>query len=222
VASSAMPIAAWASSTVPAAAAPRKAGAAFVIPADHVWWPFGQTLDLHKLGQQRANWSRGTRPSSTSIRSPARPRRSGSSPAATAVSGPSSVVEPWRRERAARGHGSLSDRSEPRLLARGARSRHGFGPGRRAVRCGARETELDPRRAGGGTISAEVEQPWLEPVAVRQARRCLRCDYGKRGLVEITNLAGHKVKKKGSIHHGGTENTEKQSREPQMSTDTHR
>ncbi|MFZ5829241.1 MAG: FAD-dependent oxidoreductase [Planctomycetota bacterium] len=26
----------------------------------------------------------------------------------------------------------------------------------------------------------EVEQPWNEPVAVRQAGRCLRCDYGKR------------------------------------------
>ncbi len=25
----------------------------------------------------------------------------------------------------------------------------------------------------------EVEQPWLESVAVRQAQRCLRCDYGK-------------------------------------------
>jgi NADH-quinone oxidoreductase subunit F len=25
----------------------------------------------------------------------------------------------------------------------------------------------------------EVEQPWVEAVAVRQARRCLRCDYGK-------------------------------------------
>jgi NADH-quinone oxidoreductase subunit F len=27
---------------------------------------------------------------------------------------------------------------------------------------------------------AEVEQPWCESVAVRQAGRCLRCDYGKR------------------------------------------
>ena len=26
----------------------------------------------------------------------------------------------------------------------------------------------------------EVEQPWRESVAVRQAKRCLRCDYGKR------------------------------------------
>jgi NADH-quinone oxidoreductase subunit F len=25
----------------------------------------------------------------------------------------------------------------------------------------------------------EVEQPWTESVAHRQARRCLRCDYGK-------------------------------------------
>ena len=27
---------------------------------------------------------------------------------------------------------------------------------------------------------AEVEQPWNEATAVRQARRCLRCDYGKQ------------------------------------------
>ena len=27
---------------------------------------------------------------------------------------------------------------------------------------------------------AEVEQPWNEATAVRQAKRCLRCDYGKQ------------------------------------------
>ena len=26
----------------------------------------------------------------------------------------------------------------------------------------------------------EVELPWVEAVAVRQAKRCLRCDYGKK------------------------------------------
>jgi len=26
----------------------------------------------------------------------------------------------------------------------------------------------------------EVEQPWTEAVAVRQAQRCLRCDFGKK------------------------------------------
>ncbi len=26
----------------------------------------------------------------------------------------------------------------------------------------------------------EVEQPWTEPTAIRQAKRCLRCDYGKK------------------------------------------
>ena len=29
----------------------------------------------------------------------------------------------------------------------------------------------------------EVEQPWNEATARRQARRCLRCDYGKTGKV---------------------------------------
>ena len=27
----------------------------------------------------------------------------------------------------------------------------------------------------------EVEQPWREAIALRQAQRCLRCDYGRRG-----------------------------------------
>lgn len=35
---------------------------------------------------------------------------------------------------------------------------------------------LDRRRANFD----EVEQPWRESVAVRQAQRCLRCDYGRR------------------------------------------
>jgi NADH-quinone oxidoreductase subunit F len=26
----------------------------------------------------------------------------------------------------------------------------------------------------------EVEQPWNEATALRQAKRCLRCDYGKQ------------------------------------------
>jgi NADH-quinone oxidoreductase subunit F len=31
----------------------------------------------------------------------------------------------------------------------------------------------------------EVELPWCEAVALRQARRCLRCDYGKCGVREV-------------------------------------
>ncbi len=38
----------------------------------------------------------------------------------------------------------------------------------------------------------EVEQPWREAVAIRQAQRCLRCDYGRRcnGKEESTSSAG--------------------------------
>jgi NADH-quinone oxidoreductase subunit F len=38
----------------------------------------------------------------------------------------------------------------------------------------------------------EVEQPWRESVAVRQAQRCLRCDYGRRanGACELSHSAG--------------------------------
>ncbi|MFW6337967.1 MAG: NADH-ubiquinone oxidoreductase-F iron-sulfur binding region domain-containing protein [Alkalispirochaetaceae bacterium] len=31
----------------------------------------------------------------------------------------------------------------------------------------------------------EVELPWCEAVALRQAKRCLRCDYGKCGVLEV-------------------------------------
>jgi NADH-quinone oxidoreductase subunit F len=39
----------------------------------------------------------------------------------------------------------------------------------------------------------EVEQPWREAVAIRQAQRCLRCDYGRRvnGLEPATSGATH-------------------------------
>jgi NADH-quinone oxidoreductase subunit F len=30
----------------------------------------------------------------------------------------------------------------------------------------------------------EVEAPWKEPAAIQQAKRCLRCDYGKK--IELT------------------------------------
>lgn len=37
---------------------------------------------------------------------------------------------------------------------------------------------------------SEVEQSWCEPVALRQAKRCLRCDFGKRsGISEETEHA---------------------------------
>jgi NADH-quinone oxidoreductase subunit F len=32
---------------------------------------------------------------------------------------------------------------------------------------------------------SEVEQPWCEAVALRQAKRCLRCDYGRRNKEDI-------------------------------------
>jgi NADH-quinone oxidoreductase subunit F len=38
----------------------------------------------------------------------------------------------------------------------------------------------------------EVEQPWREAVAVRQAHRCLRCDYGRRGNGHAEPATQHK------------------------------
>ena len=34
----------------------------------------------------------------------------------------------------------------------------------------------------------EVEMPWNENTAVRQARRCLRCDYGKQPTGSVKQI----------------------------------
>ncbi len=97
-----------------------------------------------------------------------------------AVSGPSSVVEAIAAgERAAVGiDEALSGAS------------HAFWRGYREVSTGYNpdaDPSTDPREKLP-TISlekrrhnfTEVEQPWNESTAVRQAKRCLRCDYGKQ------------------------------------------
>ena len=44
----------------------------------------------------------------------------------------------------------------------------------------AREDEADAGRASASDNFDEVELPWSETVAVREAKRCLRCDYRRR------------------------------------------
>jgi NADH-quinone oxidoreductase subunit F len=158
---------------------PVEAGEAFILKADHILVAIGQTLDLKKLtngmtletrnrdyilvkgatGQTSEKWIFG---------------------GGDAVTGPSSVVEAVAAgERAAVG----IDQYLTGAL-------HAFWREPQTV-----DTFFDPEAEPSGTPREhldlipverrcqnfdEVEQPWREAVAVRQAQRCLRCDYGRR------------------------------------------
>jgi NADH-quinone oxidoreductase subunit F len=158
---------------------PEEGGETFVIKADHILVAIGQTLDMKKLcdgvtltarqrdfinvnpvtGQTSEKWIFA---------------------GGDAVSGPSSVVEAVAAgERAAVGIDKYFTNAV-----------HAFWRETREI-----DTHFDPDSEPADTpreqldlISVErrrynfdeVEQPWRESVAVRQARRCLRCDYGKR------------------------------------------
>jgi NADH-quinone oxidoreductase subunit F len=171
---------------------PEEGGDAFVIPADQVLVAIGQTLDLKRLcngielqtrakdyihvnpvlGQTSEKWLFA---------------------GGDAVTGPSSVVEAVAAgERAAVGID---------LYLTGAN--HAFWRQTRQV-----DTAFDPDADPTDTLREkpemipvdrrrhnfdEVEQPWVEAVAVRQARRCLRCDYGKRGPLLTAEALGLEV-----------------------------
>ena len=97
-----------------------------------------------------------------------------------AVTGPSSVVEAIAAgERAAVAIDAMLT-GEPHAFWRGYQDAGAsFDPNADPVPY-ARERlptiALEKRRQNFN----EVEQPWNEATAVRQAKRCLRCDYGKQ------------------------------------------
>ena len=96
-----------------------------------------------------------------------------------AVSGPSSVVEAVAAgERAAVGIDQLPHRR--RRTPSGARPQEVdtfFDPDAEPVDTPREKLDLIPVERRRNNFD-EVEQPWREAVAVRQAQRCLRCDYG--------------------------------------------
>jgi NADH-quinone oxidoreductase subunit F len=170
---------------------PEEGGDAFILKADHVLVAIGQTLDLQKItnhihlearnqtfvyvnpvtGQTSEKWifSGGD-----------------------AVTGPSSVVEAVAAgERAAVGIDLYLTGQNHAFWREAHEVDTAFDPDAEpsdAAREKLNLISVERRRNN----FAEVEQPWCESVAVRQAGRCLRCDYGKRGLVEVTNFAAHK------------------------------
>ena len=153
-------------------------GDSFIIPADQILTAIGQTVDLGKLvdvpfDQQREFARIDPVTGVTSV------------PwlfaGGDVVTGPSSVVEAIAAgERAAVGIDALCNGTANPFWRDTKPIDVPFNP------------EADPSeeaREKPNTIPVErrrynfdeVELPWTEPVAVRQACRCLRCDYGKRG-----------------------------------------
>ena len=159
---------------------PEEGGNAFILQADQVLVAMGQTLDLQKITNH------------VSTRSP-QPDVYPSQPGDRPDLGKVDFRRRRRRHRPVVGrrgggggragrrrHRPLPDRHEPRLLARGpARSTPSFDPDAEPSDAPREKLNLLPVERRRNNFD-EVEQPWREPVAVRQAGRCLRCDYGKR------------------------------------------
>jgi NADH-quinone oxidoreductase subunit F len=158
---------------------PEEGGDAFVIPADQVLVAIGQSLDLQKIANSVPLESRNQ----TFIQvNPVTGQTSEKwiFSGGDAVTGPSSVVEAVAAgERAAVGIDQYLTGSN-----------HAFWRDVHEVDT-AFDPDADPSDASREKLNlisverrrnnfAEVEQPWCEAVAVRQAARCLRCDYGKR------------------------------------------
>jgi NADH-quinone oxidoreductase subunit F len=168
-------------------------GALFDLPADQVIVAIGQRLDL---GKERGNGQSAEDPQAAALAlndsgfifaDPVTGQTS--SPwifaGGDAVSGPSSVVEAIAAgERAAYGIDLMLTGED-----------HAFWREQKIV-----DTAFDPDadpvpypREMMPTVPVErrrhnfdeVELPWCEAVALRQARRCLRCDYGKSGVREV-------------------------------------
>ncbi len=97
-----------------------------------------------------------------------------------AVSGPSSVVEAVAAgERAAVGIDKYLTGSEHAFWRQTKEVDTHFDPDRDPVDTPRERLPLIPVERRCNNFD-EVEQPWREAVAVRQAQRCLRCDYGRR------------------------------------------
>jgi NADH-quinone oxidoreductase subunit F len=159
---------------------PEQAGDAFILKADQVLVAVGQTLDLKKLCNDTTFQTRG-REFLHADPVTGQTSEKWIFAGGDMVSGPSSVVEAVAAgERAAVGID---------LYLTG--KNHAFWRETKPV-----DTHFDPDadpldvpRERLHLISVErrrhnfdeVEQSWPEAVAIRQAKRCLRCDYGKRG-----------------------------------------
>lgn len=150
-----------------------------ILPADQVIVAIGQALDVQSLGKgvdvefTPRGWIK------------ADPRSGATSldwlyAGGDAVSGPSSVVEAIAAgERTAVAIDKMFTGEEHAFWRGYHDSGAEFDPDADPVAYGREKLPtigLEKRRRN----FTEVEQPWNESTAVRQAKRCLRCDYGKQ------------------------------------------
>jgi NADH-quinone oxidoreductase subunit F len=157
---------------------PEEGGAAFVIKADQVLVAIGQTLDLKKVCGEK---SLETRREFIAV-NPVTGQTSEKwiFAGGDAVTGPSSVVEAVAAgERAAVGIDLFLTGKNHAFWRETRPVDTEFNPDAEPSDAPREKLELIPVYRRRNNFD-EVEQPWRESVALRQAKRCLRCDYGKR------------------------------------------
>jgi NADH-quinone oxidoreductase subunit F len=158
---------------------PEEGGDAFVIKCDHILVAIGQTLDLKAVANGVAL---ETRNRSFIDVSPVSGQTSEKwiFAGGDAVTGPSSVVEAVAAgERAAIGIDQYLTGAVHAFWRDTKDIDTHFDPDAEPADTPREKLDLiavDRRRFNFD----EVEQPWRESVAVGQAKRCLRCDYGRR------------------------------------------
>ncbi len=159
---------------------PEEAGEAYVIPAEEILVAIGQQLDAAGIADDVPLETRG---SGFLIADPVtgQTNQRWIFAGGDAVSGPSSVVEAVAAgERAAVGIDGYLTGGEHAFWREMQTVDTAFDPDAEPVDLPREHLPLIPLERRRNNFD-EVEQPWREAVAVRQAQRCLRCDYGRRG-----------------------------------------
>jgi NADH-quinone oxidoreductase subunit F len=158
---------------------PEDGGDVFTIPADEILVAIGQSLSVagfcDEIGVE-------TQRNGFLIADPVSGQTSQKwiFAGGDAVSGPSSVVEAVAAgERAAVGIDQYLTGAEHAFWRETQEVDTFFDPEQDPVDTPREHLPLIPVERRCNNFD-EVEQPWREAVAVRQAHRCLRCDYGRR------------------------------------------
>jgi NADH-quinone oxidoreductase subunit F len=175
---------------------PEESGDSFLIPADQVLVAIGQALEPQRFCDELIL---ETRSGGLLVADPVTGQTSHKwiFAGGDAVSGPSSVVEAVAAgERAAVGIDRYLTGREHAFWRELNEVDTFYDPDAEPSDLARESLPLIPVERRRNNFD-EVEQPWREPVAVRQAQRCLRCDYGRRcnGETEAVHV-GETITKK--------------------------
>lgn len=158
---------------------PEEAGAAFVLPADQILVAIGQRLDVKKITNNVPLETRGKdflQINPVSGQTSEKWIFAGGD----AVTGPASVVEAIAAgERGAVGIDLYLSGANHAFWREPQTVNTFFDPDADPTDSPREKLVLLPVERRRCNFD-EVEQPWREPIALQQAKRCLRCDYGKR------------------------------------------